>query len=260
MLENPWLDLPASPSISPAVLDGSTSRPGSRTSLRICSEEVGAHAVVEAANGNVGEPETADESIIAALKECIPKGSNSIWEEVIHDWWTQVAARLNDEDKMSRFWAPEDFWKQIDEARPSGHSVLVIDNINDDWCDALCTRFPETINRRFLLEHILGLQAGVRWSHNGADESPLERSVAADLERLYQAFPCLSNRATEGWGGHVDCWLDADDQEHRVRRIYGCSLSLTEYGWVQTNRYLSYCELKENLCKSDCPKLQRYRA
>ena len=54
-------------------------------------------------------------------------------------------------------WKPEAVWEQVDKLDRTEHGVLIIDDIDDEWCDVSCKRYPKTISRKFVLEHILGL-------------------------------------------------------------------------------------------------------
>lgn len=148
-------------------------------------------------------------------------------------------------------WEPEAVWEQVDELKPSEHVVLVIDDIDDEWCEALCKRYPKAIDKRFLLGHILGLDAAARqpdWGLHGHEEEQL-RSIAADLNRIDRVFPQLRYRG-RGFGGHVDCWLAPADTVPHIPKIRGCRLSLGSSTRVKLNRFISYCQLQENFCKS----------
>lgn len=34
---------------------------------------------------------------------------------------------------------------------------MILRDIDSNWCEALCTRYPDSIDRKFLLEHVLGV-------------------------------------------------------------------------------------------------------
>lgn len=152
---------------------------------------------------------------------------------------------------------PGDVWARLDKAKPSEHRVLVIHNITDEWCEALCARYPESVNQRFFLEHILGLDSKARRPHvalQGQDE--LGQNIAANLERIDGAFPCLSDDPKSGVGGHIDSWLEPQPVCPTDCLLRGCRLRRVPSGWVKTNRFMSYCQLQENFCKSNRPECQ----
>jgi hypothetical protein len=84
----------------------------------------------------------------------------------------------------------------VGRTKPSENAVLVIDDIDDEWCEALCTIYPHAINRKFLLEHILGLESARRAkdTHDRLSLEPQpELSEVVDLDTLDRMFPCLMN-------------------------------------------------------------------
>jgi hypothetical protein len=139
--------------------------------------------------------------------------------------------------------------------KPSENAVLVIDDIDDEWCEALCTKYPHAINRKFLLEHILGLES-VRRGQDIHDSLSLELqpelSEVVDLDTLDRMFPCLMSAYEGSFGEHVDCWLEPDPPEARIYVYEGCKLRLDTSGWTKINSFVSYCRLEENFCKLIC--------
>lgn len=282
--ENSQPDSPAAPGKPDAtpVSRSPTPPSGSHVPPQIQPEETEVQAAVETANANVDESRPADRSIIDRLKECIPQGSKPVLERVIHNRsYAMVTLNWDGGSMRPRGYLPEDVWEQVDKLKPSEHVVLVIEDISEEWCDALCKRYPKAINERFLLEHILGLDESSRpfastWPHVvrpwkdeseprrsippirarevGEDEKELRRSIAADLERLDRVFPCLSDREHERFGGHIYCWPEVGDPSYPGRpisRIKGCYLTPNISDRIKINRFLSYCQLQENFCKSN---------
>jgi hypothetical protein len=251
---------------SPVVPSRSTTKPvstplsGNHVPPQTQPENSDAHASVEAANANananansnVNQPRTAARSLIDRLKECIPKGSNSVLESVVHDRPSSAQAVLrSDSDSIKpSFIGREAVLEQIDKLKPSDRSYLVIDNIDDEWCDALCTRYPRAIDERFILEHMVGshLMAGAP-SYYPA-EFELRRAVAEDLKRLDRTFARPRRPAARILGQHIDHWLEAEHFGHDIREIDGCILRPVLSGWTKINRFLSYCRLEDNFCKS----------
>lgn len=150
---------------------------------------------------------------------------------------------------------PEDVWERVDQSKSADHFVLVIEDIDDEWCEALCTKYPKSINLKFLLEHILGIRLERREFPYGPDDVGLSESMAIDLERLDRAFPSLLDSTTEKFGRHIDCWLEPEPSGPSKRSARGYRVLPTPLGWTQVNRFLSYCGLKENFCKSVYLKL-----
>jgi hypothetical protein len=258
--EDPQPDSPAVPGRSDTLPVSRSSAPssGGHITHQVQVEETEDQDSIEGARENVDEPGTTDRSIIDALKECIPAGSNSVLERVIYNRSPSAMVKLkSDGGSMNPDeWDPEAVWDHVDELEPSEHAILVIDDIDDEWCEALCRRYPKAISKMFLLEHILGLDAAARWlqfSSQGLEEE-LQRSIAADLKRIDRIFPHLRQSQRREFGGHIDCWLAPALPAPYSHKIHGCRLSLGASSHVKVNRFLSYCQLQENFCKSmyDC--------
>lgn len=139
---------------------------------------------------------------------------------------------------------PKAVWEKVDKLDRSQHGLLVIQDIDDEWCDALCKWYLKAINRRFILQHILGLDARAiqepanarRQMHDHDEE--LARSLLADLERLDRMFPYLWDREHERFGGHIDCRLASERPGYRGYPFCGCHLSLGKSDRVKINRLL----------------------
>ena len=256
--EDVQADSPAAPGNPDTTPVSRSSTPPSRVDVppQTQPEEAAVQASVEdavIAIGNVDNPGTvdsADRSIFDLLEECIPEGSKSVLESVIYQ---RPRARISlkwDDDFMERYtWKPEAAWKQVDGLKPSEHIVLVIDSIDDKWCEALCNRYPKAINKKFVLEHILGLDAQARlpdpgprgewrgeWHEEELGEElkeELKEMPTADLKRLDRIFPCFSEliRPDEHLRSHVGCWLDPEKPAFRTCSVRGCQLSLISSKW-----------------------------
>jgi len=250
------LESPAVPGIENAIPVSRISTPLSRSQAppQTQPEEIEAQASVKAANEDVDESNIAHRPIIEALKELVPKGSTSVLESQIHSRRTQAEAKLkcDGDHMMPGNWTPAAVWEHIGKMKSSDHGVLVINDVDDEWCEALCTKFPHAINRKFLLEHILGLE-NVRRTQDVHDQLSLERqlelSEVVDLEPLDRMFPCLMNVEKERFGDHIDCWLEPGLSEARTYMYEGCKLRRDPSGWTKINRFVSFCQLDENFCK-----------
>lgn len=221
---------------------------------QIQPEEAEVQASIEGANANPDESRPANRSIIDQLKECIPKGSNSVLERVIHKRPPTTKIRLMSDvgSMVLHPWNPQAVWEQVDQLKPSEHGVLIIDSINDEWCEALCTRYAGAIDRRFVLEHILGLDEKARWPAGYEYDEELARSTATDLERIDRIFPWPLDRARVNIhsSDHIDCWFESEDPALRTRPVHRCQLSAGLSNRVKINRFLSHCQLQENFCQS----------
>lgn len=211
-----------------------------------------AHASSEAADADVIGTRTVDRSIFDRLRECIPKRSNSVLESVIHDrtCFASAALRSDSDSIKTSFLGREVILEQIDKLKPSDHCYLVIDNIDDKWCDALCDRYPKAINERFLLEHIVGTDLrSWGWDCDSAGVE-LQRIAVGDLERLNRTFPEPKRPAAKILGQHIDNWLEPENPGPDIIAIEGYLLRSVPWGWAKINRFLSYCRLKDKLCTS----------
>jgi hypothetical protein len=222
------------------------------------SKQVEAQAGVEAASDD-GAQQTADSSMFDKIKECIPQGSGSILEDLIykrsqHAQYEFISSGSPPSDLLEQ--TPEAIWAYVDSAESSQDSVLFINDIDDGWCEALCARFPKAINQKFLLTHILAIITTPRripypfgvYDDSEANEA-YHRYRSVDLKGLHRMFPCLEDDSQEICGRYVDCWLEPSQDSPIRHRTY-----------MQANRFVSYCHLKENLCKSmpACGKLPSF--
>lgn len=243
---------PRRPDATP-IFGSSLPPPGSHAPSHIKPVETVAQVPVEAANEKANNPSTvasADRSIIDLLKECIPQGSKSVLERMVHYRAPYARVSFKSDAVTTVAWdlTPTSVWKWVDRLKPSEHGVLVIDDIDDSWCKEF-TRYPEAINETFVLEHILGCELDVQDPYHGPADIGLQQSITADCERLARTFPGLSHPAVQGFCRHIDCWLELKDSELDVRSVHGWLLRPAQSGWLNVNSFLSYCQLKENLRK-----------
>ncbi|GAB7329673.1 hypothetical protein MBLNU13_g01410t2 [Cladosporium sp. NU13] len=101
------------------------------------------------ATANVDESRPAERWIIDQLKEYIPKGSDSVLERVVHNRSScaVVTLKSNGGSMKPDVWKPKAGWEQVDKLDHAEHGVLIIDDIDDEWCDELCKRYPKMISR-----------------------------------------------------------------------------------------------------------------
>ncbi|KAM0712552.1 hypothetical protein Q7P37_011649 [Cladosporium fusiforme] len=160
---------------------------------------------------------------------------------------------------------PEHIWTQLDEMGTK-HAVLLVDTVDDKWCEALCARYPQSINERFLLSHILGITLPIKSTY----ESPAqylcrvlkEHKVAvasaisklhADLQSLDAAMPGRFESPQGHSGFHLNVWLDTTSGSHDLDKIlYGGCVIETFDRWgaavlVKSNGFVSCCQLTKSL-------------
>jgi hypothetical protein len=220
-------------------------------------EEV--EAIIQTSDGD-GQPFTAKKSLFDILKECIPAGSNSVLERTIHkpDHDLGPRVRLIHEGSDLEPRNPGDVWARIDKLKDSEYGILVIEDIDDEWCEALCSRYPNSIDQAFLVEHITGIvrvTPRVRCSFHEQCDIGIADSIVAGLERIDQAIN-LSHNAASGPGYHIDCWQEAKSPGLRECTMSGCRLVQMPSGWIKTNRFLSCCQLQENFRKFRLPQVK----
>jgi hypothetical protein len=236
---------------------------GRAASIRRPSEEAEIQDGVETANSN-RQPPDAGKSLFKSLRECCPKGSDSVLERIIHDRDHDPGPRLMlfSDGRSWELSNPREVWAHIDRLKPSEHSILVIEDINDEWCEALCSRYPSSINRTFLVEHIIGIMqttieyvirvmpATKRMAQRLREQfdNELAEKLLADLERIDQAMLLPHDRESVP-GYHIDCWQETERSGPREISLGCCQLRKVPSGWIKTNGLLSYCQLQANFCK-----------
>jgi hypothetical protein len=70
-------------------------------------------------------------------------------------------------------------------------------DINSDWCEALCTRYPESIDREFLLEHILGID--LQLNPISLYQAPYDsrRMLKEDIDETTDLFRTMGQMAAD---------------------------------------------------------------
>jgi hypothetical protein len=92
------------------------------------------------------------------------------------------------------------------------------------------------------VEHIIGYVPGMRSPLPAQCDTELAEIILADVERIDQAIPPLHPLDIIP-GHHIDCWLDARRPGFGECSVHGFRLGETPYGWITTNRFMSYCRL-----------------
>ncbi|GAB7329674.1 hypothetical protein MBLNU13_g01410t1 [Cladosporium sp. NU13] len=114
-------------------------------------------ATLEASSGDK-EACTGEKSLFQVLKECIPDESllKSFLDKRSRTT-TRISLISNGGYARKSAHTPQDVWNVVDEKETSENHILIVRDIDSDWCEALCTQYPGSIDRRFILEQILGL-------------------------------------------------------------------------------------------------------
>jgi len=104
------------------------------------------------------EVSTVDKSLFEVVRKCTSSDSplRSLLDN--HSRSTTRPRLMSNGYVSHAIGAPVDVWNAVNDTETQRDYVLVLRDINSDWCEALCTRYPDTIDRKFLLEHILGLE------------------------------------------------------------------------------------------------------
>ena len=231
--------------------------------------------MLEASNSDEEEGRVAQTPLFEILKECIPCDSplSSILDD--HSERTTRSSLVSNGYAPRAVHVPRDVWDAVDKTEPQGDYVLVLRDIDSDWCEALCTRYPGAIDRMFILEHILGfdLQNRVPFYQAPYDsrkatatlrimgQATLDMERMAYISRVLQHMSISVHRseleiaaqadtlARKSHGVHVNWWRAPQsgargsfslDTHEEFRR--------TEYGWAKTNAFVSCCRLASNLC------------
>lgn len=105
------------------------------------------------------EANAANKSLFEVVRECAPRESPLTSFLANRSDTTNTTISLMSHGGLARHatHTPQDVWNAVGKTEPQQDHVLILRDINSDWCEALCTRYHGSIDRRFLLEHILGL-------------------------------------------------------------------------------------------------------
>lgn len=144
---------------TPAAMDhawyeGDTTWP----SWRVLPQEMMHIKLMLDTSSSRGETGTANKALFEVIKDCIPSRTPTSW--FLEDRSKQTTtSRLISNGGRTHYACrtPQDVWAAVDGMEPTQTSILMLRNIDSDWCEALCARYPASTDRKFLLEHILGL-------------------------------------------------------------------------------------------------------
>lgn len=142
------------------------------------------------------EANAENKSLFEVVKECAPRNSplTSFLDNRWHTTTTRISLMSHGRYARHATHTLRDVWNVVDQKNSSKNHILILRDINSDWCEALCGRYPGLIDRRFLLEHILGLDLhlfpGSTYQAPYVSRSPLKelmdraRILETSLERM----------------------------------------------------------------------------
>jgi hypothetical protein len=147
---------------------------------------------------------------------------------------------------------------------PSGGTALIIEDVNQDWADSLCSAFPNTAHSAFLAEHMIRIDSAManddvleRLSNEMVEYNPdtkLDYGVMGSCKTTEFRFP---SRPMETNEFHIDVLIETSEAKscpsdmpfsHGPRRDV-FEKSITNH-WRRTSTRLSWCQLDENLCRN----------
>jgi hypothetical protein len=143
--------------------------------------------------------------------------------------------------------SPRDLWVSL-EAKTAEHAIIVVDGIDNEWSEALCAKYPQHINEKFFLEHILGVPVPAECRCLLGKSATCE-TITTDVERVVHL---LNGRLdSERVGFHVNYLLKPEFTIVDPNPDMGCILRrASEKSW--SNGLISCCNLEGNLCKCAC--------
>jgi hypothetical protein len=143
------------------------------------------------------EASNADKPLFEVIRECTPNESPLRYflnrprrtSSLISDGGPSLSHKIS----------PQDVWNVFDGATPARDYILMLHDIDSVWCEALLTRYPDTVYRTFLVEHILGLDLQVHVSY----ESPRSayRTLTEPEPVSQPSCLCSILRSIPGVGG-----------------------------------------------------------
>jgi hypothetical protein len=147
---------------------------------------------------------------------------------------------------------------------PSGGTALIIQDVNQDWANSLCSAFPRITHSSFLAEHMIRIDSAIandevleRLSNEMVENNPdtkLDYGVMGSCKTTEFRFP---SRPMGTNGFHIDVLIETREAKscpsdmpfsHGPRRdVFEKS---TTNHWRRTSTRLSWCQLDENLCRN----------
>ena len=245
----------APPEASPyAKYDGDTIYPSQDATLRAEIERI--KGMLEAATGD-DEASTIDKTLFEVIRECVSRDSplKSFLDNYSRTFTRSSLVTNGHAPHTIR--TPQGVWDVVDKTETQRDYVLVLRDIDSDWCEALCTRYPGAIDRRFLLEHILGIDLQLsyfplyqvsydsrRMLEEGMDE-PMDPftilgQAAADLQLIDVSHTMQKLSTTEGESSKLalDPTLRASDTDFEALSAYSTWKANLEFweDWAESDK------------------------
>jgi hypothetical protein len=168
-------------------------------------------------------------------------------------WWcnpqaiVRLVADIRGDTTGTAILSPKDLWVRL-EAKTAEHAIIVIDGVDNEWSEALCAKYPQHINEKFLLEHVLGVPVPAECRCLFGKSATCE-TIATDLERVTQLLH--GRLESQRVGFHVNYLLKPELTTVDPNPDMGCILRrASEKSW--SNGLISCCNLEGNLCKCAC--------
>lgn len=188
-------------------------------------------------------------SLLDILRECIPMDSPLSYST--RQYRVEKVTILSGGRVSHSYHSPKEITNETIPLKTAESNVMVIHDISNDWCEELCSRYPDSISQLFLLEHVFGFRLPL--STSTLDDMPGdfdkilgESTPACIRHRVSRVCDRLDGRKrTHGF--HISCWrtpkhkLSQFQRQPEFRRIDG--------RWDKTNGFVSCCRLADNLCK-----------
>jgi hypothetical protein len=166
------------------------------------------------------------------------------------DRWSRLSSDVqllsSDKNAISPKLSPADLWTKLKDTDMK-YAIILVENITDEWCEALCTRFPQRVNEKFLLEHILGLTLPARCTCD-LNTSSTCRVVEADVRSVVQSLAGRIDPQQEDVGFHINYWHEPETAISGSRGGGGCMLRRASES-VQSYGFVSCCQLEEHICR-----------
>jgi hypothetical protein len=171
----------------------------------------------------------------------------ALWNRNLSE--VQLVSGMEDDNTMSTKLLPADLWTKLEDTTTE-QAVIVVGNIDDEWCEALCTRFPQQINERFFLEHILGLTLSASCTCQDGI-SPICKAIAADVGNVVQLLSGRLDTPRGDVGFHINYWCESDTAFNSPRPAEGCML---RRAWerIRSYEFISCCQVGARICECRC--------
>jgi hypothetical protein len=167
-----------------------------------------------------------------------------LWNRPLSE--VRLVSGMEDGNTMSEKLLPADLWTKLEYANTK-QAIIAVNNIDDEWCKALCTRFSQHINERFLLEHILGLTLPASCTCRDGI-SPICRAIAADVGRVNQLLSGRLDTPRGDVGFHINYWRESASAVNGPPPMEGCMLRRA-FEKIRSYGFISCCQVKAHICK-----------